>query len=397
MNKKISLGAAIAFMLIVAGITFCITMMVSLEHFNDKVLNVKEREEMYKKIAEVDRNARQNYAGEIDEEYLANEISRGFIRGLDDKYASYLTQAEYDLTLQEQQGKRVQVGITMVKDTTGYFKVTSLVDNSPAILAGIAVGDLLVSFDDKDLKTYTQLSAQRLLEGENGSQISILYRRDGIDFVKTMQRKDLTYPYVTSQLYEDTGYLKIENFTSQAFTQFRTQVNSLIQRGANALIFDVRDNSTGDLETAVAMLDLILPSGELGFRVSSNGQKTLIDESDPYEISVPIVTIVNSKTSNVAEYFVATLRDFGVSNSVGVQTAGKSVELSLIKLLDGSAISVTTSYILPPSQNKIEGVGIKPDYEVKLTAEQETSLTSLSFEEDAQLQKALDVVNSKKE
>ena len=58
MNKKISLGAAITFMIVVAGITFCITMMVALNHFNDMVLNVKEREEMYKKISNIDAEVR---------------------------------------------------------------------------------------------------------------------------------------------------------------------------------------------------------------------------------------------------------------------------------------------------------------------------------------------------
>lgn len=41
MNKKISLGAAITFMIVVAGITFCITMMVALNHFNDMVFKRK--------------------------------------------------------------------------------------------------------------------------------------------------------------------------------------------------------------------------------------------------------------------------------------------------------------------------------------------------------------------
>ena len=81
MNKKIPLGAAIAFMVVIAGITFCITMMVSLNHFNTMVLNVKEREEQYKKLADVDREVRQNFAGTIDEDYLSDAISSGFIRG----------------------------------------------------------------------------------------------------------------------------------------------------------------------------------------------------------------------------------------------------------------------------------------------------------------------------
>ncbi len=96
MNKKISLGAAIAFMVVVAGITFCITMMVSFNHFNTKVYNVKSREEMYKKLADVDRETRQNFNGTIDEETLLDSLSAGFIKGLGDKYSTYLTKDQYE-------------------------------------------------------------------------------------------------------------------------------------------------------------------------------------------------------------------------------------------------------------------------------------------------------------
>ena len=53
MNRKISLGAAISFMAVIAAITFTITMIITLNMFNDKVFNVKEREELYKKIIEI--------------------------------------------------------------------------------------------------------------------------------------------------------------------------------------------------------------------------------------------------------------------------------------------------------------------------------------------------------
>ena len=49
MNRRISLGAAISFMAVVAAITFTITMIFSQNIFNDKVYNVKEREELYKR------------------------------------------------------------------------------------------------------------------------------------------------------------------------------------------------------------------------------------------------------------------------------------------------------------------------------------------------------------
>ena len=179
MNKKIPLGAAIAFMVVVAGLTFCITMMVSLNHFNTMVLNVKEREEVYKKLADVDRESRQRYAGQIDEEYLSDSISRGYVRGLGDAYSSYLTKDEYEERLQEQNGQLVSIGATIVKDTTGYMRIRKVIAGSPAEQEGLRQGDLLISLDGVDLQAVSQTAAERLLKGQEGTKVAIVYRRDG--------------------------------------------------------------------------------------------------------------------------------------------------------------------------------------------------------------------------
>lgn len=395
MNKKISLGAAVTFMLVIAAITFCVTMMVSLNYFNDKVLNVKEREEMYKKLSDVDRSARQNYAGSIDEEVLSNSLSAGFIRGLGDKYSSYLTKNEYERRLLEDSGKLVQIGITIQKDATGYFRITKVIAESPAAQAGILAGDMLVSIDGTDLQNVSQANAELILKAENGTKLTVVFRRDGVDTTKELQRKDITVPYVELKMLDKIAYVKIDSFTQKAVEQFTSLVNSAIKQGAAALVLDVRGNNTDSMDAAVSMLNILLPAGSLGNKVFSNGKTSVIGNSDQYSISIPMSVIINGKTGNAAEYFAATLRDFGVANLVGTISFGKCVIQELIPMTDGSAINITTAYVVPPSGVAINDVGLKPEYEVKLTAEQEQTFDQLTPETDPQIQKAVEVVNSK--
>lgn len=397
MNKKISLGAAVAFMLVIAGITFCITMMVSLNYFNEKVLNVKEREEMYKKLADVDRNARQNFAGKIDEEYLENSMSAGYMRGLGDKYSSYLTKSEYEQRLLEDSGKLMQIGATVQKDLTGYFMVTKLTEASPAADAGIQVGDMFISIDGVDLKIISQVNAEQMLKGEVGTKVKLVCRRDGVDTSKELQRKDMPAQYVTTRLIGTTGYVRIDAFNDRTYSQFNSLVNSVIQQGATALVFDLRNNNSDSFESAVSMLNMLLPSGSLGTMVDGKGKSDSLGTSDKYAIDLPMVTIINAKTGNVAEYFAATLRDFSKANTIGITSYGKAVQQELIQLNDGSAINITTHYVYPPSKTELNGVGIKPDYEVKLNSDQEQSFDLFTDETDPQIQKALEVVNSKVE
>ena len=79
MNKKISFGAAIAYMAIVAAVVFCLTMFYSENRYNAMYNNIVEREREYSVLAEIDQYVRSHYAGEINEETL-REIGRASCR-----------------------------------------------------------------------------------------------------------------------------------------------------------------------------------------------------------------------------------------------------------------------------------------------------------------------------
>ena len=85
MNKKISLGAALALMFIITAVTFSITMVFSRQTFSTTVTNISEREAMYDKLSEIDSYVRANYDGTIDETYLTDYLSLGYIAGLSDR------------------------------------------------------------------------------------------------------------------------------------------------------------------------------------------------------------------------------------------------------------------------------------------------------------------------
>lgn len=396
MNKKVSLGAAITFMVVVAGITFCITMMVALNHFNTKVYNVKSREEMYKKIADVDRETRQNFSGVIDEEVLLDSLSAGYIKGIGDKYSYYLTKNQYEQRLRDLSGKYVGIGITSAKDESGYLKVKKVLKDSAADKSGIQVGDHIVSIANTDLKAVSNENSQRLLKGEVGTKVNVVYRRNGVDETIEIIRTDISIPSVELSMNDTNAIIKISTFDDLTYTQFNTAIDKAVKQNATAIIFDLR-NCTGDsLNSAKAMLNVLLPSGEMGKIIDNHGKETPVGSSDKFEINLPMATIINNKTMGSAEFFAATLRDFKKSNSIGALSYGKGLMQTLFKLTDGSAVNITTSQIFPPSNEPIEGVGIKPDYEVKLSTEQEQRFDELTPEEDSQLQKAIEVVNSKK-
>ena len=95
MSKKVNLAVAATVTLIAMAVTFSITMVVSMNMFNNIVSGVKNREQMYNKLAEVDRYVRNNEYADINEDTLNDTIASGYMLGINDPYARYYSAKAY--------------------------------------------------------------------------------------------------------------------------------------------------------------------------------------------------------------------------------------------------------------------------------------------------------------
>ena len=95
MNKKITVNLALAIAIIAMTVTFVITMLLSMNLFDRTVSNVRAKEVMYNKVAEIDKNVRANYYGEINNDSLYDYMCAGYIAGIGDKNATYYTAKQY--------------------------------------------------------------------------------------------------------------------------------------------------------------------------------------------------------------------------------------------------------------------------------------------------------------
>jgi len=116
--------------------------------------------------------------------------------------------------------------------------------------------------------------------------------------------------------------------------------------------------------------------------------------SDSREVDLPMAVVINQKTASAAELFAQALWDYDKAATVGVTTYGKGLMQTIYKLDDGSALDITVAKYNPPKSENFDGVGVIPDYEVKLTAEQEAMIAELDQESDPQLFKATELVKA---
>lgn len=398
MSKKISLGAAISFMAVIAAVTFTITMIFSMGVFNQKVLNVKEREEMYNKIAEVDQLIRQNYIGEIDEKVLMDSVSEGYVAGIQDRYAAYYSVESTNTLDMISSGKLIGIGANVSADPSGYVRITSVYSDSPASAAGLKKNDLIIKIGDSDIKTVDFNKSRELLYGEAGTTVVLTVRRDNVDSQIEVVRKNYTVPVVSMNMMDGNAYIRLYDFTPDAIATFKNTVDQAISEGATGLIFDLRGNTSGDLESAAEMLDKLLPSGDVYSLTYKDGTTELIKTSDEDHVNLPMVVLTNSTTASAAELFAADLRDYNMAKLVGNVTAGKGVAQTKYTLRDGSSIYLTNAYFNPAASENFDQVGLSPDYEVSLSADQQKAYDNgeIATSDDAQLSKAVEVLDAMK-
>lgn len=384
---------------VTAAATVSLTYVYAMNTFNERVADVNQRQAMYAKLSEIDQTVRQGFVGEIDETALLDGICNGYVAGLGDSDAKYLSAERYQAYLNGTSGKTVGVGINTVKDSDGNMEITEVIPNSPAETAGLHKGDVIVSIDDKEVVRVTYGDAVNLLEGALGSQVKFSVLRPAETeetqaqlLTVTVTRQEYTRRSVTSGVINgNVGYIRISQFQESTPDQFQEAMASLKESGVCGLVLDLRNNSGGNMEAAASILDTLLPAGTLVSSRDSSGTVTVEYSSRAGEYSLPISVVINGSTFGAAELFAADVREYNKGLLIGDQTAGYGRKSQVVPLSDGSAVSFSVAEYLTTNGTAIDGEGVAPDITKLLTAEQKDALVAgeLAWEEDPQILSAV--------
>ncbi len=394
MNKKISLGVAISLVAIGCAITFVLTWAVSLNVYNSKIGTAEKYEGMYAKLREIDAAVRNNYIGTLNEDKIENSVIDGYVVGLDDRYASYMSSSSYYEIQQANEGVILGAGFEVEDDGSGYLKITSVYKGSSAELNGILAGDIITEIDGKNLLSMEKGTAEERLSGEVGTRIALKLLRDGEEVSVNLIRQQLEIESVTGELLENNAaYIRITTFNAKTAEQFANQLNTLTEAGASTLIIDVRQNSGGLVSALKPILNRFIPAATVATAEYADGsRKSLLETDSDTKFSMPMAILVDGGTASAAELFAGALRDECGAVLVGTQTYGKALMQNTYEFSDGSALTISTAKVYLTRSGTWDETGLKPDY----LAEQnvDISFENLTFESDTQLQKAIEVITA---
>lgn len=387
MNKKVSLGVMLSAVFITIAVTFSVTMLLARQSFNNQLSNVSNKQAVYGKIYELDSVVKQNYMSSDDIDYnkLADGVAAGYMSGIGDKYAAYYSAKDYDEILAENSGKRSGLGINVrASDTGDGMTVVSVYKGSPANVAGVKAGDIITTVDGKKVSDIGADAALKTLRAGEGTAVKMTVKRKDqkLEIKATVSEYEIVS--VTSELIDQIGLIRISEFNSATVKQFQDELKSLQEKGIKSIMFDVRNNPGGTLDSVAEILDDLLPSGPIVSATYADGTNKVLYTSDDNELKMRMAVIVNGETASAAELFAQALKDYNKAIIVGNQTYGKGVMQTTVRLTDGSAVKYTNAKFNPPKSENFNGVGVTPDVKVDLTSGNEDSYVA-----DEQIQAAL--------
>jgi len=331
-----------------------------------------------------------NYVDKLDDTKLAEGAIRGMFQdGVQDPFSGYMSPQEYQQALGSLSGKFSGIGAEMavknLKEPANLSACATLSENcvlvvvspisgSPADKAGLQPGDVVVAVNGKSVNGSTIQDEITNVRGPSGSQVKLTIKRGTSTFDLTITREEITTQEVESKMLDGhVGYIALHGFSSSAPDQFHSALKALLDKGATQIVFDLRGNPGGYIESAQKIASEFVNSGTLFTQESTGGEiKTWTAQGGGLATNpkIPVVVLINNGSASASEIVSAALKERHRATLIGEHTFGKNTVQIWAPLQDGAAggVRITISRWFPPDHDSVHPNGVIPDVAVTIPA-----------------------------
>ena len=253
----------------------------------------------------------------------------------------------------------VGIRFQIFKDTV---LIVQAIPGGPSEKVGLMAGDKIIKIGEETVAGIGIKNSgvrDRLL-GDKGTKVSVGVKRGNsneiIDFEITRDKIPIYSVDAAYMANENTGYIKLNNFSSTSISEIRKAVFSLNNKGMKNLILDLQNNGGGYLKTAVDLADEMLPGNrkivstkgrKFPEKIYGGNNKGLLENGK-------IVVLVNESSASASEIVSGAIQDWDRGLIVGRRTFGKGLVQKPIQLPDGTQVRITTSKYYTPSGRCIQ-------------------------------------------
>jgi carboxyl-terminal processing protease len=341
---------------LLVSLSVVLVLLFSFNPKNDRLFSIAKNLDIFASLV---RELDSYYVDEIDPDELVAVGINAMLEELD-PYTEYIPEENSDEFRMMTTGEYGGVG-ALIGNRTGINMILMPYKGFPAQAGGLRIGDALLKIDSVDVVKEETAEISKLLKGPANTEVQVTVKR-GEDTLKVdLTRKKIVIsnvPYF-GMINENTGYIKLTDFTTNASSDVRQAVISLKSQGAEKLILDVRDNPGGILKEAVEIVNLFIPKGREVVRTVgklSSVNAVYKTERSPLDKDIPLVVLINERSASAAEIVAGALQDYDRAVLVGRRTFGKGLVQSTIPLSYNSQVKVTTAKYYIPSGRCIQAI-----------------------------------------
>lgn len=253
----------------------------------------------------------------------------------------------------------VGIRFQIFKDTV---LIVQAIPGGPSEKVGLMAGDKIIKIGEEMVAGIGMKNSgvrDRLL-GDKGTKVLVGVKRgnsnDIIDFEITRDKIPIYSVDASYMANENTGYIKLNNFSSTSISEIRKAVFSLKNKGMKNLILDLQNNGGGYLKTAVDLADEMLPGNrkivstkgrKFPEKIYGGNNKGLLENGK-------IIVLVNESSASASEIVSGAIQDWDRGLIIGRRTFGKGLVQKPIQLPDGTQVRITTSKYYTPSGRCIQ-------------------------------------------
>ncbi len=366
-----------------AGLLAGAALTVNLSAIADKDAATALPIEELRAFTDVFARVKNDYVEPVDDKKLITGAINGMLNGLD-PHSSYLDVEGFKDQQVGTQGEFGGLGIEVGMED-GFVRVVSPIEDTPAFIAGVKPGDLIVKLDDTPVKGMSLNDAVKRMRGKPGSKIKLTISRKGVDkpVVVTITRAVIKIRSVKSKLLENGyGYVRVTQFqehTGELLAEALTGLYKDNKAPLKGLILDLRNDPGGLLNGAVAVTAAFVKpdslvvytegrSEDAKMRLTASRENYLRPMQVDYLKNlpdgvkqVPMVVLVNSGSASASEIVAGALQDHKRAVVMGTRTFGKGSVQTILPIGNGTAIKLTTARYFTPNGRSIQAKGIEPD------------------------------------
>ena len=278
-----------------------------------------------------------------------------------DPHSAYISKKDVEKANEPLVGSFEGIGVTfqLIRDT---ITVIGPTPGGPSEKVGIMAGDQFIKIDGEDAfgKKVDNEYVQKHLRGKKGTKVTVSVKRGNdpelMDFEIIRDKIPLNSINASFMMGKEAGYIKLDRFAQDSDKEFKAAMEKLQKEGMKSLILDLRSNSGGYLNTAIAMVDEFLKANQL--IVYTEGLRSPRQEWKSTDAGVytdgRLVVLIDEGSASASEILSGAIQDHDRGVLIGRRSFGKGLVQRPFNLPDGAIIRLTTARYHTPTGRCIQ-------------------------------------------